>query len=124
MANVLLLDAPPVLLLAGGRPFLAYPVRRRDWPALPAGAAVALLTTGEGLDYGPRILWVGKAVTNLLTSYRGGTLAFVPADPHPSDDPVFRFEAADIKRLYLLNPTAAALPVSVTRTGPARRPRG
>lgn len=120
--NVLLLDAPPVLLLAGGLPCLAYPVRRRDWPAVPAGAAVALLTTGEGLDYGPRILWVGRVITNLLTSYRGGALAFVPADPRPGDDPVFRFEADEIKRLYLLNPATDTLPT--TTTGPARRRRG
>ncbi|RPD44846.1 hypothetical protein DNI29_19245 [Hymenobacter sediminis] len=122
MANILLLDAPPVLLLVSGRPLLAYPVRRWDWPEVPAGAAVALLSTGEGLDYGPRILWVGKAVTNLLTSYRGGALAFVPADPRPGDDPVFRFEASEIKRLYLLNPPTPTLPV--TRTAPARHPRG
>jgi hypothetical protein len=114
VANVLLLDAPPVLLLADGLPCLAYPVRRRDWPAIPAGAAVVLLTTGEGLDYGPRVLWVGRAVTNLLTSYRGGALAFVPADPHPGDDPVYRFEATDIKRLYLVNPANDVLPADVT----------
>lgn len=125
MLDVLLLDKPPVYLAIGTGFLPAYEVRPRDWGAVPAGAAVAALDTGEGLDHGPRIIWLGTVVSNNLGTYGRGALSLVLTDPAPDDDPTMRLEADGIKRLYLLpgqpaKPAPAALLPWAARAGTKR----
>ncbi|GAB2963637.1 hypothetical protein GCM10027048_35900 [Hymenobacter coalescens] len=125
MLSVLLLDKPPVYLAVGAGFLPAYEVRPRDWGAVPEGAAVAALDTGEGLDHGPRIVWIGTVVSNHMGTYSRGALSLVLAEPAPHDDPTMRLEADGIKRLYLLpalpaKPAPAALLPWVARAGAKR----
>jgi hypothetical protein len=123
--NALLLDKPPICLAVGSGFIAAYEVRQRDWGCIPVGATVAALDTGEGLDHGPRIVWVGTVLGNSLATYNRGALSLVLAEPPPDDDPTMWLEADGIKRLYMLpslpcKPAPASLLPWATRAGTKR----
>ena len=95
----LLLDQGTAHFILGEYRYTVARIKARDWSAVPVGAFLIILGSGEGVDFGSRIFWPGYVEANTLHQ-RLGNIQFRPATPRPGDDAVFTFGRDEIKELY------------------------